>query len=409
MEGLSYRMRTILILVPCDIFPPVDGNSMNIYHTVKHLSQCNRLHVLLSRVFSQGGEIDIHHPNLDISYCPPTWFDRFKYRSFLFNPYYYKAAYGVMSRAKADVIQCQVLYTVPAGYLLKRRFKKPLVLVQENVEYLKYRRFGAPAPLTSFLKRLEEASCRVADKIVAVSQVDKEFMREIYRLPEAKIEVIQHCADPELFNYREEGRSTVRELHHLSSQELVLSFVGKLDTIPNSVAVRYIAEEIYPAVLAEDPRTTFLIIGQNYEHLLHYKREKMIFTGFVSNSKDASPNLADYLSASDIVIVPLDSGSGTRVKILEAAACSRAIVSTEIGAEGLDFVAGTEILLSERVDEGFIGLVLGLLKDEPRREELGRRAREKVLSHYSWEREVAKFERIYQEMDPLDKYLVKGE
>ncbi len=401
-------MRTILMLVPCDIFPPMDGNSMNIYHTIKYVSQRNRLQVLLSHVFSQGGEVDIFHPNLDISYCPPTWFDRFRYKSFLFNPYYYKAAYELMNRTKADVIQCQVLYTAPAGYLLKRRFKKPLVLVQENVEYLKYRRFGAPAPLTYFLNKLEEASCRMADKIVAVSVVDKEFMREIYGLPEAKIEVIQHCADPEVFNYSEKGRYTVRRLYNLSSPELVLSFVGKLDTIPNTAAVRYIAEEIYPAVLAGHPRTTFLIIGQNHDHLLPYKKERMIFTGFVSNRKDASPNLADYLSASDMVIVPLDSGSGTRVKILEAAACSRAIVSTEIGAEGLDFVNDKEILLCDRIDEMFTRLVLGLLEDEPRREELGRRARAKVLSRYSWEREVAKFERIYQEIDRLDEYGGKG-
>lgn len=389
-------MRTILMLVPCDIFPPVDGNSMNIYHTIKHLSQRNRLHVLLSHVFSQGGEIDIFHPNLDIGYCPPTWLDRFKYRSFLFNPYYYKAAYELMNRTKADVIQCQVLYTAPAGYLLKRRFKKPLVLVQENVEYLKYRRFGAPPPLTYLLKRLEEASCRMADKIVAVSVVDKEFMREIYGVPEEKIEVIQHCADPEVFNYSDKGRHAVRRLYALSSRELVLAFVGKLDTIPNTAAVRYIAEDIYPAVLADHPQTTFFIIGQNYDHLLPHKKERMIFTGFVSNRKDASPNLAHYLSASDMVVVPLDSGSGTRVKILEAAACARPIVSTEVGAEGLDFVNGEEIVLCDRVDEAFTRLVLALLKDAPRREELGRRAREKVLRHYSWEREIAKYESIYQ-------------
>lgn len=387
------------MLVPCDIFPPVDGNSMNIYHTIKYVSQRNRLHVLLSHVFSQGGEIDIFHPNLDIDYCPPTWFDRFKYKSFLFNPYYYKTAYELMNRIKADLIQCQVLYTAPAGYLLKRRFKKPLVLVQENVEYLKYRRFGAPAPLTYFLKELEEASCRMADKIVAVSVVDKEFMREIYGLPEAKIEVIQHCADPEVFNYSEKGRHTVRRLYDLSPQELVVSFVGKLDTIPNTRAVRYIAEEIYPAVLAMHPRTTFLIIGQNYDHLLPYKKERVVFTGFVSNRKDTSPNLADYLSASDMVIVPLDSGSGTRVKILEAAACGRPIVSTEVGAEGLDFVNDKEILLCDRIDEEFTRLVLGLLKDKPRREKLGRRAREKVLRHYSWKREMAKYEGVYREIE----------
>lgn len=401
-------MYKILLLSPCDIFPPVDGNSMNIYNIVKYLCRKNQLSVLLSPVFSQGGEVDIAHPNLEISYVPPTFLDGLKYRSIFINPYYYSAAWKVAQHFQPDLIQCQVLYTTPAGGLLKKRLKKPLVLVQENVEYLKYKRFGASKPLLLFLRTFEAAACGLADKIVAVSPVDKEFMVQIYGVPEKKIHVIQHCIDPDVFKYRPEGRQIVRERHGISPSECILTFVGKLDTIPNTAAVRYIAEEIYPAVLAEYPQTVFLIIGQNYDHLLPYKKERMIFTGFVSSRKDASPNLADYLSASDVVIVPLDSGSGTRVKILEAAACSRAIVSTEIGAEGLDFVEGREILLSERVDEEFIGLVLGLLKDKPRRQELGRRAREKVLSHYSWEREVAKFERIYQEMARLDKYGVKG-
>jgi len=387
------------MLVPCDVFPPVDGNSMNIYNIIKYVPESSRLFVLLSRVFSQGGEIDLSHRNLDISYCPESHFDRFKYKSFLFNPYYYRAAYELMNKTRVDIIQCQVLFTCLAGYLLKRRFGKPMVLVQENVEYLKYKRFGSSALLTYSLRRLEGFGCRVADKIVAVSEADKRFMREIYGVPDEKIEVVHHCADPELFRYNEEGRRVVRERHRLSPGESVLTFVGKLDTIPNAKAVRYIAEHIYPAVLAEHPRTTFFIIGQNREPLLDCGRERMIFTGFVSTGKDVHPNMADYLSASDIVLIPLDSGSGTRLKILEAAACSRPIVSTEIGAEGLEFTDGQEILLTKDVDEGFIQLVLGLMQDRAWRESLGERARQKLLARYSWEGEVAKFERIYQELD----------
>ncbi len=109
--------------------------------------------------------------------------------------------------------------------------------------------------------------------------------------------------------------------------------------------------------------------------------------------------MADYLSASDIVLIPLDAGSGTRLKILEAAACSRPIVSTAIGAEGLEFTDGEEILLSEDVDDEFVQLVLRLMRDRGWRQSLGERARQKVLARYSWEREVAKFERVYQELD----------
>jgi len=398
---VSGELRKVLMLVPSDVFPPVDGNSMNIYNIMKYVPETSRLFVLLSRVFSQGGEIDLFHQNLDISYCPESYFDRHKYKSFLFNPLYYRSAYQLMSKARADVIQCQVLFTCLVGYFLKRTFGKPLVLVQENVEYLKYRRFGSSPALVHLLRKLEEFGCRVADKIVAVSEVDKRFMQELYGVPDEKIEVVHHCADPEIFQYSEEGRRLVRERHNLSAEEKVLTFVGKLDTIPNAKAVRYIAGRIYPAVLAEHPATTFFVIGQNYEQVLDCKQERMILTGFVSTRKDIQPNMADYLSASDIVLIPLDSGSGTRLKMLEAAACSRPIVSTEIGAEGLEFVGGEEVALCESVDEGFVRLVLALLESKERREELGRRARAKVLSRYSWEREIRKYEQIYEEVEDI--------
>ncbi|TKJ29132.1 MAG: hypothetical protein CEE40_09305, partial [Chloroflexi bacterium B3_Chlor] len=370
------ELRKVLMLVPCDVFPPVDGNSMNIYNIMKYVPETSRLSVLLSRVFSQGGEIDLFHQNLGITYCPESYFDRYKYKSFLFNPYYYRAAHQLMSRTRADVIQCQVLFTCLVGYFLKRSFGKPLVLVQENVEYLKYKRFGSSAASTYLLRRLEEFGCRVADKIVAVSEDDKRFMKEIYGIPDEKIDVIHHCADRELFRYDEEARGTIRELHNLSPDEIVLTFVGKLDTIPNARAVRYIAERIYPDILAQCPRTTFFIIGQNHEKLLDFKRERMVLTGFVSTRKDVHPNMADYLSASDIVLIPLDSGSGTRLKILEAAACSRAIVSSEIGAEGLEFVDGEEILLTKDVDSEFIQSVLRVIADPALRKSLGERARQ---------------------------------
>jgi len=134
--------------------------------------------------------------------------------------------------------------------------------------------------------------------------------------------------------------------------------------------------------------------------LLEYQRERMFFTGFVTSNRNESPNLTDYLSASDVVIVPMDRGSGTRLKILEAAACSRPILSTEIGAEGLEFTDGEEILLTEEVDEAFIQLLLGLLEDERRREQLGARARKKLLARYSWQREVRRFEEVYRGLCP---------
>lgn len=392
-------MRKILILSPSDIFPPVDGNSENIYHIVKHLARQNILGVLLSHIFSQGGAIDLSHPNLTVRYCPPSAFDRWQYKSFLLNPHYYKAAHELMQRVDADIIQCQVLYTIFPGYSLKRRFGKPLVLVQENAEYIKQVKFEAPRYVTYVLKWVERMACNVADMIVAVSEVDKKHMVDLYGIPEQKIHVINHCADEEVFRYDWGGRRTVREALSIGEEDMVLTYVGKMDAPHNTVATQYIAERIYPAVSSKYPNSWFMIVGQNYEHLLQYEKDRLFFTGFVTSNKDESPNLADHLSASDIVIVPMDRGSGTRLKILEAAACSRPIVSTEIGAEGLEFVDGEEILLTKDVDSEFIKMVLRVIADPALRKSLGERARQKVLARYSWEREVGQFERVYEGLD----------
>jgi len=392
-------VRKILVLSPSDIFPPVDGNSENIYHIVKYLAPRHVLGVLLSRVFSQGGPVDISHPNLTVRYCPASAFDRLQYKSFLVNPYYYRAAETLMRDVGADIIQCQVLFTILAGYFLKKRYRKPLVLVQENAEYVKQVKFEAPWYATYVLKLLEGLACRVSDRIVAVSEVDKQHMVDLYDVPQDRIHVISHCADHEVFKYDRDGAAMVRKARGIGPDDVVMTYVGKMDAPHNTVATQYIAERIYPVVTAHYPHSWFMIVGQNYEHLLEYERERLFFTGFISSRKDASPNLTGYLSASDIIIVPMDRGSGTRLKILEAAACSRPIVSTEIGAEGLEFVHGEEILLTKEVDDEFIELLLGLIKDEAWRQRLGTQARKKVVARYSWEREVAKFEEVYKGLD----------
>jgi glycosyltransferase involved in cell wall biosynthesis len=392
-------VRRILVLSPSDIFPPVDGNSENTYHVIKYLAPQNRLGVLLSRVFSQGGQPDLGHPGLTIRYCPASRFDRLQYKSFLVNPHYYASANSLMRDIEADIIQCHVLYTFPVGYFLKRRHGRPLVLVQENAEYVKQVKFETSRSVTLLLKWLEGFACRAADAIVAVSEVDKGHMVDLYGVPEEKIHVISHCADEEVFQYDPEGAGSVRRAWGIAADDVVLTYVGKMDAIHNAVAAQYIAERIYPRVLERYPNAWFVIVGQNYEHLLQYQRDHLFFTGFISSHRDASPNLADYLSASDIVIVPMDRGSGTRLKILEAAACARPIVSTDLGAEGLEFTDGEEILLARDVDERFVQLVLDLIGDRAWRERLGRRAREKLLDRYSWEREVGKFEAVYRELD----------
>jgi glycosyltransferase involved in cell wall biosynthesis len=293
----------------------------------------------------------------------------------------------------------------------------PVVLMQENVEYQKFVRFGLTSPFLRAVRWLEGWACRAADRVVALSEVDRQFMIDLYGVPPERFTLIPHGVDPDLFAPRPEGALAARQELGLGPDIPLLTFVGKLDYIPNVRAVAYIAQTIAPAVWARYPEARFAIIGQGEDSVAEYQRDGLIFTGFVdaraaperwptrqardslrSRYNGVRPNLSDYLSASDVVLVPLDSGSGTRLKIVEAAANARPVVSTRIGAEGQSFVDGEEILLVDDVDQAFVEATLRLLADRELGQRLGRAARVRVLAHYSWRAQVQKMERVYEEL-----------
>jgi glycosyltransferase involved in cell wall biosynthesis len=390
--------RRVLVLSPCDVFPPVHGSSMAIYHTLQVLSETNQVSVLLCYLYSQRGEIDLLQPGLAVHYCRESALDRLGYKGLLFNPLYFQAAWRIARELQPDVIQAELLWTAPVALWLRKRLGVPVVLMQENVEYQKFVRFGMTSPFLKIIKWLEGWACREADRVVALSEVDRDFMMDLYGVPLDRFTLIPHGVDPDLFDYRPEGAAAARQKLGLDSDAPVLTFVGKLDYIPNVRAVEHIVERIAPAVWGQCPGATFVIIGQGTEALAKVQRQGVIFTGFVDARAGVRPNLSDYLSASDVVLVPLDAGSGTRLKIVEAASNGRAVVSTRIGAEGQSFVDGEEILLTDKVDEEFVRVTLRLLADAELRKRLGRAARAKALAQYSWRAQVRKMERVYEEL-----------
>ena len=391
-------MDKVLVLSPCDVFPPVHGSSTAIYHTVKHLMDDHRLELLLCHLYSQGGKPDLSHPNLSIRYVPKTPLDHLGYKGLAANPLYYLSARRAMEDLEADIIQSELLWTSTVAAFLKNRYRRPLVLVEENVEYLKFRRFGINNPLVELVGAWEGWACRQADHVVAVSEVDKGLLVDTYGISPRKITVIPHCVDLDVFDYDARGAAAVRRQLGLRDSQPLLTFVGKLDYIPNARAVRYISRVIRPAVIKRHPDARFLIIGQGAKSLPEHVEEGLIFSGFVDARAEARPNLSHYLSASDVVLVPLDSGSGTRLKILEAAGCARAIVSTQIGAEGQAFRHGDEILLSEEVDDRFVDNVLAVLDDANLRRKLGDGARARVTADYNWANAAAQFRGIYRSL-----------
>lgn len=160
--------------------------------------------------------------------------------------------------------------------------------------------------------------------------------------------------------------------------ELVV-FQGALDWLPNRDAVDFFLDEIWPAVRAQHPRARFQVVGRNPpadflgRHSAHPGVE---FTGTVA---DVRP----YLGRAAVAVVPLRIGSGTRLKILEAAAMGKAILSTPLGAEGLHFTPGAEIELAASA-AGFAAQLVALLQSPQRRAALGAAAQARVQAEYSF-------------------------
>ena len=305
----------------------------------------------------------------------------------MFNPFFLKESHEIMSATNCDIIHCELLWSAPAGILIKKKFKKPLILVDHNVESLKFKELNKFLYSNS-ISIIERICCKQADKIVVVSEEDKNNLLRLYGINKEKIHVIPNCADSEIFKYSDVGRNLVRQIYDIKSETIVLTFVGNLNYIPNLMAVKHIVERIYPKIIKQHPNSKFLIVGGGHEMLQKYENKNIIFTGYVKN-------LRDYLSASDIVLAPIDFGSGTRLKTVEAASCSRPIVTTRKGVEGQDFVDKKEIVITEKVDQKFIEGILELIEDERLRYYIGANARRKVESHYDWKGQIKKFEELY--------------
>jgi glycosyltransferase involved in cell wall biosynthesis len=154
-----------------------------------------------------------------------------------------------------------------------------------------------------------------------------------------------------------------------------------MDWLPNEDGVAYFIREILPLIRQQVPQVSLRIVGRKPSadlESLAARQENVELTGWV---EDVRP----FLARGAVCIVPLRIGSGTRLKIFEAMAMGKAVVSTSIGAEGLPVQPGENILMADD-PHTFAQSVVSLLRDPTRRRKIGLAARKLVADNYSWER-----------------------
>ena len=230
------------------------------------------------------------------------------------------------------------------------------------------------------LRREERAVFRAADGIYACSAADAQRVRA--DVPAARTAVVPNAADVEFFQPRpsdppSDGRTVV--------------FFGLLSTVPNVDGVRFLAGEIWPRVLAARPQARCRIIGANAHPSVRAVAAPTVeVVGLVDD-------LRPHLAAAAAVVVPLRIGGGTRLKIVEAMAMGRPVVSTTLGAEGIDAVPERDILIADDA-AGFAEAVIRLIDDRELGTRLGHAARRLAVERYSWSVAAAGLERFYGEL-----------
>jgi polysaccharide biosynthesis protein PslH len=228
------------------------------------------------------------------------------------------------------------------------------------------------------LRREELGTYRDADGVYLCSAEDERRLLDV--IPGARTAIIPNAADVEYYQPRPtdpppDGRTVV--------------FFGLLSYAPNVDAVIYFVQKIWPRVAEAHPEARFKIIGGRPPRSLQLLAGPRIeLTGFV-------PDLRPHLAAAAAVVVPLRLGGGTRLKIVEAMAMGKAIVSTPLGAEGIEAIPGRDLLVEEQ-PEAFVDAVNRLLGDPGLAARIGQSGRSLAVERYSWSGAARALESFYR-------------
>jgi polysaccharide biosynthesis protein PslH len=375
------------------LVPPDSGGKIRSYNILRELA---RRHSVTFFSFYAAHDND-SHPNLgnvfDRVVCVPLQLPKPKslteirdYVVQLFSSQPYsltkfcrpevrRKLHALLEREAFDVILCDF---VVAGGVIPWNSPTPKVLFTHNVEATIWRRHYdvAANPLWKAIswrewrkmEVVERQYLKLADQVLAVSEADRDDFVPI--VGREKVSVIPTGVDVDYFQ-----PMPVEEVPDS------LVFTGSMDWLPNEDAILYFVDTMLPLIKEKCPTVSLQVVGRNPSRKLQALVEtktNVHLTGWV---EDIRP----FLARGSVCIVPLRIGGGTRLKIFEAMAMGKAVVSTSVGAEGLAVRTSENILLAD-TPKDFADSVIALLRDSKRRQQLGTAARTVVQENYSWSR-----------------------
>ena len=238
-----------------------------------------------------------------------------------------------------DIIQLEGLYLAPIIPTLRIHSKAKIIYRSHNIEYLIWERITKSEAnyikkaylkiLSKQIQRLEKQCWRDVDNILSISKVDLKHIKKFDK--SISINYLPYGVD------QFQSSSIIPNKH--------LYFIGSMDWLPNLVGMEWFIKDIWPSISKKFPSLELHIAGRNIPNVFYkHQKERLYIHGEIESAKE-------FMNEYGIMLVPLKSGSGVRIKIIEGLANSKCILSTRIGAEGLFEKGNAHILIADTLEE----------------------------------------------------------
>lgn len=280
----------------------------------------------------------------------------------------------LLQRETFDIIQFEAPFMGIYLPIIRQHSRAKVVLRAHNIDYRIWERLaaGCRQPLKKWylslqaarLKKFEEALYAAVDAVVAISEVDASYIKQ---RTAAAVTSAPMGIDPEKVATEPSWRTEDLER---------CCFVASLDWQPNQEAVRWLHAEIWPAIRQKSPQSHCVVAGKN---------APTTFAALAGNGLEMHGFVADAsqtMRNNPLFLVPIRSGSGIRIKILEALALGLPVVSTRVGAEGLPLTHRNELWLADTA-EAFAEAVTFLQSKPDEARAMGERGRLWVHKHFN--------------------------
>ncbi len=278
-----------------------------------------------------------------------------------------------LKEIKPDIVQLETLFLAPYINIIRKHSNAKIVMRAHNVEHEIWSRITSNtssilkrkylAYLTRKLKNFELNHLNKYDLLVPITKRDLTTFQKLGFT--GNYEVTPIGIDHQL--YQPNPINT--------TQSLSISFIGSLDWVPNLEGMDWYIKNVWPKIRATFPDFTLHLAGRNTpNHLYELTAQKVIVHGEV-------PDAQKFINQHPIMIVPLLSGSGMRVKILEGMALGRVVITTSIGLEGIEAQHQQEVLIADTAEEWFE--CLKFCQENPTRlSQIGATARKLIQTSY---------------------------